>query len=65
MAAIKLKKDELDKIMQTLEKFPDVDDVTIATNPNGVGVSGYTVDVVVDVHYNGVAGIFKFDLSDA
>lgn len=61
MSAIKINKDELNKINTLLEKFPTVDDMTIVTSNTGIG---QTLEVLFDTHYNGVPGVFKVDLTD-
>ena len=61
MPAIKISKDELNKIEQLLEKFPTVDEMTVVTNQTGIGS---TLEVLFDTHYNGVPGVFKVDLTD-
>ena len=61
MATIKLAKEELNQINELLEKFPTVDSFTMVTNNTGIG---QTLEILFDVHYNGVPGVFKVDLTD-
>lgn len=61
MATIKLHKEELEQINRLLEKFPTVDCMTIVTTNTGIG---QTLEVLFDVHHNGVPGVFKVDLTD-
>ena len=61
MGMVKLQKEDLTKIIETLEKFPTIDSLSIITEQSGVG---QTLNILFDTHYNGVPGVFKVDLTD-
>lgn len=61
MSSVKLTKNELKSVLTTLDRFPDVDDVTIVSTPTGIG---NTLEVLFDTTVNGISGVFKVDLTD-
>lgn len=66
MRSIKLHKEELKAILETLELFPDVDTpVSITQQEVGVTGSVYRLEILFDTTVNGIPGVFKVDMADA
>lgn len=66
MRSIKLHKEELKAILETLKLFPDVDaPVSITQQEVGVTGSVYRLEILFDTTVNGIPGVFKVDMADA
>jgi hypothetical protein len=65
MRSIKLHKEELKAILETLRLFPDVDaPVSITQQEVGVTGSVYRLEILFDTTVNGIPGVFKVDMAD-
>lgn len=61
MSTIKISKEELEQVLSTINKFPEVTDVTIVTTQTGIGS---TLEVLFNTKINNIPGVFKVDLTD-
>ena len=61
MQAIEMNRSELAKLVETLEKFPDIEKFKIVKE--GHSGLGYTLDVMLDYNVNGCSSIVSIEIS--